>query len=50
MCACSATFTCSRCRGTRLAADYLDPGNDVLGFDPYEQEPVSPAEYEVVDA
>lgn len=46
MCACEATFTCPRCRGTRLDPAYLldDPEPN----DPREtDQDVRPAEYEV---
>ena len=51
MCACDATFTCSRCRGSRHAPDYYDEQNDVLCFDPYNAEPDEnrPTEYEVTE-
>lgn len=50
MCSCDSGTPCVAHAGTRWAPDYFDPQNDVEGFDPYQPEPVSPAEYEVLDA
>lgn len=49
MCNCDEGAVCARHRGTRHDPAYHDEQNDVLGFDPYNDQPESdrPAEYEV---